>query len=81
LQYLFYIDLVPDDKGVPQAQLRGWFGELSSRRQSGMGMNPITYCEIKAWADLTGRNPSPLEVAALVALDSLFINVLSRKDG
>jgi hypothetical protein len=49
--------------------LAGWFGELAGSRASGFGVGPIEYVEIEAWARLTGRNPDPIEVRAIRALD------------
>ena len=61
--------------------LLGWFGELASARSnSGFGANPIGFGEIKAWAELTGRCPTPLEVHALRRLDLTYITVFGRKD-
>jgi hypothetical protein len=55
--------------------LWGWFGELAGRRQSnGMDVSPIAWREIEAWARLTGRDPKPWEVQALVKLDDLLLN-------
>ena len=55
--------------------LWGWFGELAARRQSnGMDVSPIAWREIEAWATLTGRDPKPWEIKALVKLDDLLLN-------
>jgi len=51
----------------------GWFHELSSTRQNGMSINPITHQEIEAWSHLTGNHPAPWEVAAIRAIDSAQI--------
>lgn len=47
-----------------------WFCELERTRQVGQhGVQAMTYLEIAAWARLTGREPLPHEVDALLALD------------
>tara|TARA_R110000744_G_scaffold154666_2_gene269741 strand:- start:1832 stop:2092 length:261 start_codon:yes stop_codon:yes gene_type:complete len=58
--------------GVPDllGYLLEWFHELAAARGSGMnGFNPIGFAEIEAWARLTGRTPSALEVGALMRMD------------
>lgn len=80
LQYLFQVAQWQDDEGRQHFGLGGWFGELTAARSSnGFGANPITFTEIKAWAELTGRRPSPLEIVALRRLDALFLSVMGRK--
>lgn len=52
------------------ASVWGWFCELAPTRDVDMnGVRPFTYPMIESWARLTGRNPDPLEVEALFALD------------
>lgn len=46
--------------------LFGWFTELRT------GGEALTYREVQAWAELTGRSPTPDEVAALFTLDRLL---------
>jgi hypothetical protein len=78
LQYIFNTAVVDDEEGVPRFRIGGWFGELhAARANSGFGSSPISYLEIKAWAELTGRTPSPLEIMALRGLDSLFIRTFN----
>lgn len=82
LNYLFDVVEYKDDKGVDHSGLAGWFGELASARtSSGFGGNPISYSEVKAWAELTGRKPSPLEVNALRRLDARYLMIMGRRDG
>lgn len=54
------------------AHIWGWFKELDEGRgvdaMSGR-MLPVTYNELKAWAELTGVTLSPFEVKTLKALD------------
>ncbi len=63
------------DVPLPEAGVHVWywFHELSSTRQNGMGINPITHAEIMAWAWLTGIKPLPWEVKAIKDIDSAFI--------
>jgi hypothetical protein len=56
-----------------------WFAELSSARGgSGFGANPISYAEIEAWARLTRRYPSSVEVALLRDVDSAYLRVAAE---
>lgn len=53
--------------------LYNWARELYGRSGVGMGgMNPLAYSTLESWGRLTGRRPSPLEVEALLALDSVL---------
>jgi hypothetical protein len=78
-------DLFADEPRCPAAfrHLTQWFNELHcARGSSGFGPNPIQYVDIAAWAALTGREPSPEEVAAIVRIDRAFLNVVaSAQDG
>lgn len=50
------------------------FWEVSaSRGGNGYGPNPISYCEMQAWAQLTGQTPTPFEVGIVKELDALFM--------
>jgi len=47
-----------------------WFLELDEARGVSMGgVAPISYTDIRSWAELTGRDPSPLEVRLIRRLD------------
>lgn len=60
--------------------LLAWFSELSSTRSSnGFGHNPISYAEIMAWATLTRRLPSGLEVEAIRRLDVAYLKTLAKR--
>lgn len=53
-----------------------WFLELHSARGStGFGPAALSYSEIEAWARLTGRRPSALEVFALKGLDQAYLEI------
>ena len=61
-----------DGPEIPEgvAYLWAWFMELELVREvSEVGLSPIGYTEIDAWARLTRRTLWPHEVRALVALD------------
>lgn len=75
-------------KGNPEAiaKLRGpempesvaylwlWILELHGRSGATMsGLAPLSYETIAHWSTLTGRNPDPLEVRALIDLDSVLM--------
>lgn len=49
------------------------FLELNSTRQSGMGVNSISYSEIKAYCDLTQTVFSPYEIKVIKMLDRVFL--------
>ena len=58
------------------AELWAWFIELDrARRHGGFGPEPLAYADIEAWARLTGRSPSPSEVAMIVDIDRLAFQV------
>jgi hypothetical protein len=44
----------------------------------GMGPNPISWEAMRAWADLTGRRPSPPEVSVLRAMDQRWLETSAR---
>jgi hypothetical protein len=49
------------------------FLELNSTRQSGMGVNAISYSEIKAYCELTQTRFSPYEIKVIKMLDRAFL--------
>jgi len=49
------------------------FLHLNSSRSSGMSSNPITFQEIKAWAELTSTPLNPTDVEIIKRLDTLYI--------
>ena len=55
-----------------------WFTCLSSTRGGGWGPSPITYTEIKAWAELLNIYPSPWEVGMLKVMDNKYLNVVNK---
>jgi hypothetical protein len=68
-------ELIALDLEMPEAakHIWDWFQELSETRQNGMSINRITYTEIYSWSFLTGACPLPWEVAAIKALDRVFV--------
>lgn len=62
------------------AYVWAWFCELErARTGNGFGLNPLSYTEIKAWADLSGSNVEPWEVAVLKRFDAVRIRVANEK--
>jgi hypothetical protein len=57
-----------------------WFGQLNQKREAGMGIGPITYTSIKAWAELYGVDIGPWEVSIIDALDSHFRSINDEKN-
>jgi len=57
-----------------------WFIELhNARPRTGMGASPIAYSEIVAWSSLTRVTPSPWEVGIIKKIDSMFMDVSTKK--
>lgn len=58
----------------PVLYLWHWFLELHNSRQYSMdGAMATTYTEIKAWAELTGRNPTQEDIRIIKQLDLIAI--------
>lgn len=76
---------IPDDyKSLPMPEnyrhCWSWFGELSRTRSSnGFGQNPISYNEIDAWSRLTNIELTPLEVSAIMRLDSAYLTIQAEQ--
>lgn len=67
---------MPDDL----TYLWKWFLELDAARGSnGFGLNPLSYAEIKAWADLLGHKPQSWEIKAIKRFDSVRIRITNEK--
>lgn len=66
---------------IPNFLMYLWhdFLALSSTRQAGMGINPISYQEIEAFARLTNTKYSRLELSVIRKLDQLLLR--KDKDG
>jgi hypothetical protein len=62
---------LPFPKGF--TYLWDWYGELGSSRQNGMAPNPLTFTEIKAWADLTQRDVAPWEIEIIKTIDNSYL--------
>lgn len=57
-----------------------WFLYLNRTRSgSGFGQNPISYQEILAWTQLTGVEPDPTEIQAIMSLDQAYMNVQAQE--
>lgn len=56
-----------------------WFKRLANRRQSGMGINPIAYSEMKAFFSLMGIYPNPEELILLETFDNMAVSFYSKK--
>lgn len=65
----------------PMAYVWHWFRELHGRRQYGMTAQPLTYSEVDAWARLRSTAPTPDEVATLMALDDVYMEVRASDVG
>lgn len=57
-----------------------WFLALhTARGANGFGPNPISWPDVLAWTLLTGINPRPGEVAAIMLLDRLWLEVKAQE--
>lgn len=57
-----------------------WFCELSAARSgNGTGPNPISYAEMAAWSELTGRPLAPRDVRAIALLDQAFFTEIAEQ--
>ncbi len=63
-------ELVDPDVPGAASHVWAWFWELDGTRSAGMGLSPIGFGEIAAWAGLTGEIIRPWEVRALRAMDA-----------
>lgn len=72
--------LKPKDATYELAYLWEWFCQLSnSRRYAEVGALPISYTEIKAWAELTYSEPTAWEVSVIKQIDGIFISESNKK--
>lgn len=67
-------ELVDNELPMAIAHVWDWFVELTRTRRYGMSApEPISYQEMAAWAELTGREPTPFEVGCLTAVDDVVL--------
>jgi len=72
--------LEPKDAAHELAYLWEWFCQLSnSRSYAEFGALPISYNEIKAWAELTRSEPTAWEVEVIKKIDGVFIAEGNKK--
>lgn len=68
---------VPDEV----AYIWAWFQELhAARGSSGFAPSPISYSEIFAWAQLTGREPEPWEIQVLKDIDMVYLGSIVTEE-
>jgi hypothetical protein len=60
-------------------QLWYWFIELNSKRQSGMGINAISWSDTAAYFDLIGVKPTQEELSIIGKLDNIAMNQYSKQ--
>jgi len=62
------------DIPIELVYLWNWFMEIArTRAYNEVGPQPIGYVDVLAWATLTGREPRPHEVMALLDLDHAML--------
>lgn len=59
--------------------LVGWFWQLSNRRGSGMGLSPITWEAIDAWARRSGNDPEPWEIGVIEQMDDAYVSKIAAR--
>lgn len=57
-----------------------WFFELNRARQSGMGLNPLSWGEIDAYCRLTGQRMQRWELNLLAIFDTAFLDVMQKEE-
>lgn len=73
-------ELEPKELPYAISYLWEWFMELQRGRQYGMsGALPLSYSDIKAWAELTGKMPQCWEIDVIKQIDILYINESLKK--
>jgi hypothetical protein len=59
--------------------LMGWFWEIRNAvGGNGFGANPISFCEMKAWTELTNIELTPWEVLVLRRMDNEFLKISNK---
>jgi len=59
-----------------------WALELHGRSGAGMaGAAPLAFSTVMDWARLTGNDPDPLEVEALIAVDAALLSAGHAPEG
>lgn len=73
-------DLLGDPLPEEIKHVWGWFDELKmARANSGFGVSAISFTEMLAWAQLTGRCPTSFEVQMLRDLDLLYMKATAAR--
>ncbi len=55
-----------------------WFCELHGRRSSGLGVNPISWTDLQAWATLRRLSLQQWELSLLCALDGAWLEAYGK---
>ena len=71
-----------DEKALPVLAMDWWemWIEMDKGRQVTMNIQPISWVDMEAWARLSGRILTTLDVSALRAIDAAYVQVMSTKD-
>ena len=56
-----------------------WFMNLNQSRQSGFGVNAISYSEMKAYFDLINVQPTEDELTLIRMLDNILLDIYNKE--
>jgi hypothetical protein len=71
-------ELVADSRRPTLYYLWTWLEEIGFIASVGMGAFPLSYAEIEAWSNLTGRKLIPAEVAAMRKASEKYAAFINR---
>lgn len=68
------VELENEPPNEAVAYLLGYFQQLSTARQCGMSLNPLTFTEIEAWGRLYKMKLDSWEIDVIKQLDLIYLN-------
>lgn len=72
-------ELVQPDLPDSCRQVWGWFIKLHKKRQSGMGVNPISWESIRAFFDLIDVEPEEWELHLIDRFDDIVLEQYAKQ--
>lgn len=73
------VELQQEEPSPAVAYLLGYFQQLSTARQCGMVLNPLSFSEMKAWANLMRIPLAVWEVETIKQLDLIYLKCQSEE--